>query len=195
MKITILDMIPKKDTAVLQGVSNQWLEGVKSNDYNLVDASNEKTVGNSPLVYPQVTNEWKVLNQTVINISAGAHHTHNVFNSVNRLLDMSKTFDDVDTNKRGYLKGYTLTTLFIINGYPVDASPVGDAASEITTAPVKLILTQELLMTGKVMSGAPPKKVIRSVNNYPQPATLYAEDESGNGADAILAAGVWGGYA
>lgn len=122
MKITIIDFIPKLDNIITQSVSNQWTEGTTVNDFGGVDSTSVVTVGNSPLQFPQVTNVWKKINQTIVNIGSGAHHTHNLYNGCNRLLDMSKTFDDTAANTRNYLKGYSMVTLFIINGYPVDSS-------------------------------------------------------------------------
>jgi len=195
LKLTILDMQPKKDLQSGLGPSAQWVKGISVNDYNGADSTSYQTVGNSILQFPQVTNEWKCINQTVINLSAGAHHTHTVFNSINRLLDQSTLYDTTTSSTRYYMKNYTIVSMFIVHGYPVDTTTSASSTVDVTTAPVKLIYTHEDFMSGKVMSGAPAKKVLYSVNNYPQPTTLYAEDEDGNGADTIMNAGVAQGYA
>ena len=80
---------------------------------------------------------WKVLRTTKIHMASGANHRHIFRHKVNGIVPISTSDNySVDTN----MKGYTLSTLVVVSGMPVDSTK-GESVGTVTIAPAKLIWT------------------------------------------------------
>lgn len=189
-KVIIYTYRWKNTTTATTTLLTAWNAAVGLQDYSGTNSSSS-TVGNDPMKFKNVTNLFKIVDRTTINLSSGAHHQHTSWFPVNKMLDLGRSQTDV------YNSGTSFGILIVTYGYPVDQSANLPTAVGITTAPTKIIYTYEHEATMKIMSATPPSKVYREINTYPTaPAAYYAEDEDGNGADQIMTAvGVLQGYA
>lgn len=134
IKVQIFDFVCKISGCEVPEIL--WYKG-------LVDAQGTGTVpsnlhyGQDPMESSLLRKNWKVIRKSVIHMASGSTHVHTVKHRVGGVVDLNSAQNTGDRQ----LKGFSIYTMVIIAGTPVDGAALPGSVGNVTIAPAKIIWT------------------------------------------------------